>query len=266
MQRKPDPFERLLISSDHHAWFLDKPSWKIFLQVCEDYHPDRVILNGDILDCASISEHVKKIEVYNSDVLEEYTFDEELAIAQREIFAPLRKALGKDPKILMRLGNHEMRFLHPNRANAQALAEIIETCRKRRSEHLEDLLKLDKYGATLSYKSVDVLYNTFSVIHGVKTGPGAPKANLLRYGSGTSGHDHRANCFTQVVRNSLNGWWTSGCMRKIKNVEYLPFGDQPDWANAFLSLTINKNTGHFFCKTHFIIDGQCEFNGKIYTA
>ena len=50
------------------------------------------------------------------------------------------------------------------------------------------------------------------------------------------------------------------------NVEYFAHGDQPDWVNAFLSLTLHKNTGKFFCKTHFIIGGQCEFNGQFLSA
>jgi hypothetical protein len=42
--------------------------------------------------------------------------------------------------------------------------------------------------------------------------------------------------------------------------------DKPDWTNGFLSLTINKNTRVFFCKTHLIVNGQCKFGGRIYSA
>lgn len=262
--RGSDGWERILIASDLHSVFLDKRCWDIFLQVCRDYQPDRVILNGDTLDCTSISEHVRKIEAHSPEVLEDYSFGYELDFTYDHILKPLRKAVGKG-KIQLRLGNHSIRFLRPNRANAHALAEIHETCVKRRATQLEDLMKLDKVGASLSYNAVDVLYGTFTLIHGVKTGGGAAKANLLRYGSGTSGHSHRANSFTQVMHNQLQGWWESCCLRTIKNVEYLPHGDQPDWANGFLSLTINKQ-GTFFCKTHLIVGYKCEFNGKIYSA
>lgn len=265
-KRITDGWERVLIFSDCHSTFLNRTAWKIFLQVCETYRPDRVIGNGDTLDCSSISDHVHKVSLYNPEVLADYSFAYELDFTYSEILKPLRKAIGPKAKFQLRLGNHSMRFLRPNRANATALSEIIEVCTKRGATRLEDLMKLDKVDATLSYNGVDVLYRTFTLIHGVKTGPGAAKANLLRYGSGSSGHDHRANSFTQVMQGTLQGWWTSGCMRTIDKIEYLPHGDKPDWANAFVSLVIHRNTGHFFAKTHFIIDGKCEFNGQVYCS
>jgi hypothetical protein len=53
-------------------------------------------------------------------------------------------------------------------------------------------------------------------------------------------------------------------MRTTDRIEYLHHGDKPDWANAFLALTINKNTGYFFCRPHFIVDGQCEVGGQLF--
>lgn len=265
---KSDHWERLLIFSDTHSVFLDRKAWKVFLQVCEDYKPDRVIGNGDIIDCVGISEHAHKLSSHNPELVDDFPFAYELDFTRKEILEPLRKAVGPKCKIELRLGNHEMRFIRPNRANATALADILDTCVKRRATRLEDLLRLDspKIKATLSYSASDTLYGTFTIIHGVKTNAGAAKANLLRYGSGTSGHSHRANSHTQVMQGKLQGWFESGTMRTIKNIEYLPHGDQADWANAFLSLTINRNTGTFFCKTHYIISGTCEYNGKLYKA
>jgi len=169
---------------------------------------------------------------------------------------------------LIRLGNHEWRFIRPNLANAAALSDILDTCIRRKATTLEDLLRLSspKINAKLSYRALDTLYGTFNIIHGVKTNAGDAKANLLRYGSGTSGHSHRGNSFVQKMRGHLAGWWESSCLRTIENVEYLPHGDSPDWCNGFLSLTINRRTGTFFCKSHFIIGGQCEFNGKLYST
>jgi hypothetical protein len=258
-------WERILIASDCHSVFLDRRAWNVFLAVCESARPDRVILNGDVMDCTSISDHARRVELFNPDVLEDYSFDAEIAFTHERILKPLRKAIGR-AKLELRLGNHEMRFLRPNKANPAALAEIVKTCTKRRATRLEELLKLDKLAATLSYNHVDELYGTFTLIHGVKFSANAAHQNLLRYGSGTSGHSHRANCHTQAMRRDLQGWWESGCMRSCKNVEYLPHGDVPDWANAFLSLTINRRTGVFFCKTHFIIQGATEFNGQVFRA
>jgi hypothetical protein len=263
---RSDQWERIAIASDLHPFFLCKPSWKLFLGICTENKFDRVILNGDFLDCTSISSHASKINLFNSEVLQDYSFDDELSLTMNEVLRPLRKAIEK-AKLDLRLGNHEMRFLRPDRANPKALAEILETCVKRRATRLEDLLQLDKFQARLSYNAVDVLYKTFTLSHGVKTSAGAAKANLSKYGSGSSGHSHRINSHRQLMHGTVEGWWESGCMRTFKKgVEYLPHGDIPDWANGFLSLTINKNTRKFFCKSHDIIGGEAEFNGVIYKA
>lgn len=123
-----------------------------------------------------------------------------------------------------------------------------------------------KIRATLSYNAVDVLYGTFTLIHGVKTNAGAAKANLLRYGCGSSGHSHRGNVAGQRMKGIPAEWYESCCLRTIDNVEYLPHGDSPDWVQGFLSLTIKKATGKFFCKKHLIINGECEFNGQLFSA
>lgn len=265
-RKKTDQWERILIFSDTHSVFLDRKAWKVFLQVCEAYQPDRVIGNGDTIDCVGISEHASKLALHSPETLDDFPFDYELDFTFNEILRPLRKAVGRSCKIDLRLGNHEWRFIRPNRANAKALAEILDVCAKRGATKLEDLLKLDKIDATLSYNGVDVLYDSFVLVHGKSTSPTAAKFNLDKYGCGTSGHSHRANSFTKYARGNLQGWWESGTLRTTKNVEYLVHGDQPDWVNAFLSLTINRNTGRFFCHTHYIIGGQCEFNGQLFSA
>ena len=124
----------------------------------------------------------------------------------------------------MRLGNHETRYLRIAEANAQALVQLLKTMRKNRSLYLEDILSLDVFKIRLSYNPEDVLYDTFTIIHGVKTAKTAAKQNLFMYGSGTSGHTHRMNCHTEVMRGKIQGWWESGCLRTTKNIEYLPFG------------------------------------------
>jgi hypothetical protein len=116
--------------------------------------------------------------------------------------------------------------------------------------------------ATLSYNGVDVLYRNFTLVHGIKTGQGAAKANLLQYGSGMSEHTHWANSWSQVLNGRLQAWLESGCMRTIDNIEYLPHGDKPDWANSFVSLTIHRETGTFFAKTNSSSGGSASSMGR----
>lgn len=256
-------WRRILIASDLHGPYLDKLAYRAFLAVATEMEWDHCYLNGDIADFSQISSHPKKIGGYEREFRDDISLDEEIHIVREDIFRPLRKALKKTP-ITMRLGNHDYRWLTVAESNPDALTKIVKAMRKCKSLYLEDIFQMDKFGVQLSYNAVDVLYGTYTLIHGVKTGQGAAKANLLRYGSGTSGHSHRANCYTTVMHGKIQGWWESGCLRTTKNVEYLPMGDRPDWSQAFLELTINAKTGDFFCFPHFVINGRVDFWGKVY--
>lgn len=256
---------RYLICSDLHGHYIDKEAFNVFLRVVKEGKWDKIIINGDLADLSQISKHDKNVGSFNREFRDEVPLTEEILFIRREILYPLRKAAGKTP-IMLRLGNHETRFLQVAESNGTGLAELLKSMKKLKSLYLEEILDLNHYGIRLSYNAVDVLHGTFTLIHGVKCSAGASKANLLRYGSGTSGHSHRANSFTQVMGGKLQGWFESGCLRTVKNVEYLPLGDRPDWAHAYLTLTINQQTGHFFCKTHYIIDGKTEFQGSILAA
>jgi hypothetical protein len=117
-------WKRILIFSDVHSVFVDNKAWKIFLQVVEDYKADEVWSNGDLLDCVGISEHVHKLALHSPEVIDDFPFGYEIDFTRTQLLEPLRKAMGPKAKLVLRLGNHEWRFLRPNRANAKALAEI----------------------------------------------------------------------------------------------------------------------------------------------
>jgi hypothetical protein len=257
-------WEKILIGSDIHAWFMDYRAWDIFLGIAGCQKWDRVILNGDTLDCANISQHADDIDLHNPDVLSSYSLEEEFGMAENHIFRKLRKAVGKNTKILNRLGNHEWRFIRPKKSNKSALGNILEFQNKKGKQKIHELLNLDKYDVDMSYNAKDKLYGTFTVVHGVKTTAYAARANLLKYMSGCSGHSHRMNKWTQRIGGHVQGWWESGCLRTVENIEYLPHGDEADWSQGFLTLYINRNSGRFFCTPHFIHPWGCEFNGILY--
>lgn len=252
---------RVLIGSDLHGHLLSKPAFRCFLGAASIKKWDLCILNGDVLNFDQLSKHDKHVGTFRREFVDEVGMVEEIAFTQREIFHPLREALG-DSRIVMRLGNHETRWLKVATSNPTAMAEMLKTMRRTNSTHLEDVLNLDKWGIKLSYNGIDRLFSKFTIIHGVKTSPGAAKQNLQRYGSGTSGHSHRMLCHTGVMHGTLEGWWESGCLCKT-DADYRPHGDLNDWAPGFLTLTINRKTGRFFCNPHFVINGQCEVDGQL---
>ena len=256
-------FERVLILSDLHGPFLDSRCWKIVLNVIGDWKPDTIILNGDVADFSQISRHDRKIRFKGGEYDVPWDLYEEIMFIRHQILDPLRKAAGK-AKIIFRKGNHEQRWDDIAASNPGALEEMLVTARRLQSFELPDILQFKKFVITYDPKPIMLLHDLFTVIHGVKTSKMAPRDNLRLFGSGTSGHTHRLGVWTDVMHGKLQGWFESGCLRNIDDVEYLPFGSAPDWGNGFLTLYINKK--RFFCNTHMIIGRQCVFNGKTYTA
>lgn len=261
---KGSDWQHILIASDLHGCYLDRQSYSVFLGVCSSFAWDHCFLNGDVCDFTQLSSHDKKVGKYQRSFQDDFTLDEELHFIRNDIFKPLRKALGKT-KITMRLGNHDSRYLSIAENNPSALAELLKTMRKHESIHLEDVLALDKFGIDLSYNAEDTLFDSFTLVHGVKTTKNVAKQNLATYGSGTSGHSHRMGCYTETQRGKVQGWWESGCLRTTKNIEYLPFGSRVDWSQGFLELHINRN-GEFHCIPHFIINGRTWMNGQLFSA
>jgi predicted phosphodiesterase len=261
--KRVDGYQKILIASDLHGPFLDRRCYKLFLNVVDDFCPDMIILNGDVADFSQISSHDRKIRMRGREFQEEVGLDEELFMIQTEIFRPLRLA-APTCKIIMRKGNHDVRWELIAETNREALAQMMKTMRKNRSLYLEDVLGLPRFKIEMDHRPIMRLTESFTLIHGVKTNKMVAKANLLRFGSGTSGHTHRMGTWTEIMHGQLQSWNESGCLRTIDDIEYLPFGDKPDWANGFLDLRINFSTGKFFCTPHFIIKNECEFHGKIY--
>lgn len=264
----PQGFERWAVISDLHSIFLDERAFSVFLQVYKDNDFDRLCVNGDLLDFPTISEHAQKIEAFNPQIISGYKLQDEIDFTIERILQRLYRARPKTP-ILVRLGNHEERFIRPNQANARALGEILDANRRRGTTRLEELLRLKDFNAKLSYNGVDRIHGSFTFIHGVSTVPSAPVQNLRKYGSGTSGHSHRGNSFIETYFGGVRGWWESFCLRTTENVEYLPRGAVANWQHGFLTLDI-RPTGLFFCQSHIIVKTtkaySCLYNGQLYQA
>jgi hypothetical protein len=221
------------------------------------------VINGDICDFPSLSEHKQRIAQLHPRILDSYSIEDEIDFVKEGILAPLHKTKPNVP-ILVRIGNHESRFINPSKENARALSDILLASRWTKSTQLEDMLDLRKFNAKISYNGVDRIHGTFTLVHGIQTSEGAPRNNLKKYGCGTSGHSHRANSYLESHIDGVRGWWESGCLRSIRDIEYLPHGEIPNWQQAFLTLAI-RPSGWFSCQTHLIVDGKCLFNGTLYS-
>lgn len=245
MKRLDDDYTKVAVVSDLHGEFLDKKAWELFLQIYKDRDYDQLVLNGDTLDFPTISRFANKILSTHPETFHGYSIDRELDFVEEEILQPLHEARPDTP-ILMRLGNHEERFVHPTKGNSNAIEQILETSRRKGATTLEDLLNLEDYNAEMSYNAVDVLQNKLAIVHGTWLSKNRCEKLLAEYGmSGTSGHSHKMFSATQnVYKKPSLQWQESGCMRKTTDVEYQIPGTVNDWQQGFVEAWIKAREIH----------------------
>ncbi len=264
-------WNRSLVVSDIHGCHVEKRAWKVFLDVCSDGcegRPwDAVYLNGDTCDMSQLAKFDKKgggmISKNNED--DDITLEEEIFYIKTSIFTPLRKALGEKTKIVFRLGNHDFRFKTVSETKPEALMTLLKTMRKHKSLYLEDILELDAYGIEYDDKDMRTLFDCYTITHGWKTNKTCAEWYLTRLGSGTSGHTHKATVAARVMKGRSEFWHESGCMCKIMNVPYLPYGTLPEWTQGFVSVVIDTESKRPFPQFHLIDDQfKCRFNNIVY--
>lgn len=258
---------RVLICSDIHGVLVDSPSFNCLLEVLRDNKFDEVVLNGDVIDLPYLSKHDKRL-IEEGD-LKNYSEVSEIEFAKKNILRPLREAT--NARIVYRLGNHEERITSPKILSTTQLGRLAILTHHYNSVKLDEMLELEKIGIEYDPNPIRKYFGgIFNLVHGLSLAQGAPKKNIYMYmSSGSSGHSHRLNSTYLTNFDNPYVWVESGCLRKTKEVEYLPTAIVPDWQNGFADVTFDLSRGddnvRFFAKTYPIINGATEYNGKIYT-
>lgn len=267
---KIDRWQRYLIASDLHSYCLDKRAWTIFLGVasdgCEGRAWDCVILNGDTCDFASLARFDRSGGgvMKRSELGDDFTLEEEILCIQTDIFRPLRKAAAKAP-IIFRNGNHEQRWERVTTSKPEALMSLLKTMKKRNSFYLPDILELQKYGIQYDEKETMKLHDCYTLTHGWRTNKTCAEYYLQRFGSGTSGHTHKASVAQKVLQGKLETWMESGCLCRIKDVSYLQYGAHPDWTQGYLTVVIDTKYKRAYPQFHAIDDAyRSRFNAIVY--
>jgi hypothetical protein len=119
-------FEKIVVFGDAHVPNIDRKAWKLLLRFIDDFAPDRIIINGDFLDCAEISKFQRVPGLK--------TFHEEMDEAKL-LLQELRQH--HSGQIQWISGNHEFRLRSYIIRNAPYLYGLIS---------IPELLMLDKLG------------------------------------------------------------------------------------------------------------------------
>lgn len=210
----------VLIASDAHYWPGDPTvCHRAFVKFCKEYKPAVVILNGDVVDLASISRHPP------IGWEKHPTVQEEIETAQDRLHE-IESAAYKARKIWT-LGNHDQRY-------ETRLATLAPEFARVHGVHLRDHFPL------WEPCWVCVINNDVEVKHRFKGGQNNRHNSTLWAGRNiVVGHDHcpRVNGFTD--RNGTRYEVNSGCLADANHRAFLDYteGSSKNWRSAFCMLT-----------------------------
>jgi predicted phosphodiesterase len=233
---------KALILSDLHIPHHDVKAIELALQYGIDNRADLILLNGDIIDCYSLSMYEKdpKLRDFPAEVR-----------ATKFFLAGLRKRF-PNAQMVWRWGNHCERFEKYMRMKAPDLLGLPEF-------EWESIFGLKEYDISLIKDKRVVRLGKLNTLHGheLPTGISSPvnpsRGLFLRTKcSAICGHWHQASSHSEKnLEQKVITTWSTGCLCNL-HPQYRPLNL---WAHGFAFVEIDKNGG-FQVENKRIIDGR----------
>lgn len=215
----------ILVGSDAHYWPGDPtPAHRAFVRACKTLKPDFVVMNGDILDGATISRHPPIGWESRPTLIDELDVVKE-RLAEIE-------AAAKGAERIWTLGNHDGRF-------ETKLAGVAPEYAKVHGVHLKD-----------HFPGWRPCWSTWigeAVIkHRMRGGVYAARNNTLNAGKTVfTGHDHRLTCMVFSDYNGMRFGVTTGTLANPYGPQFTDYTEDGvrDWQSGFASQRIRKGRG-----------------------
>jgi len=262
--------ELVAIVSDFHAPYHDPKLLEKCEQLLLENQPDRLIINGDLVDFPTVGRHRKTTLNCTASA-------NECIQAGGEILARLRAAVPDDCQVQMIPGNHEgwlSAFL------IDRAGEAYDLCVSGSNEpvwSLKTLLRLEQLGIELVgsedqwQHAVIRLTDLLVVRHGLSIRAGSAAsvlANMLKSDYATiTGHTHRMGLATKAL------WRSNGKHKIVQGAEiggmfkmptsptdWPTYTVNPDWQPGFATVEIEHAAGF---DGHFSIDLASFQNGTL---
>jgi len=219
----------IVVASDLHIPFHDRKALCLLRQFLEKEQPESFVLNGDIVDCYSLSRFDKDPKRTEGGIQKE--FDTAISI--------LKWIMDVIPntKVFYIKGNHEDRFSR----SVMSIPGLVSL----RKLTFPDMIGLEDLGITYVNKHLKRYGVLFK--HGELLGMYPAARELQKEAcSGTSGHAHRCQVFFKTVRNGTITWMSTGHMSDIEQMDYIRY--LADWQQGFGVIHIN-NASHTMMMT-----------------
>lgn len=257
----------VLVGSDFHSQFCDPFALRVFLEAAAWTQPDVVVLNGDVVDFASISRHRKLPGHFHWNLQDEIDWS-------RRFFGEVRAAC-PNSTILFVIGNHEYRLVNYLADTAPELASL-------RTLNFNALFGLEEFEVGLVCRSNflapyssqrkqelsenwHVIGDAYVVTHGTSCAKIASAAQLDRFQkSGTSGHTHRPQLFTGNSLGTGPLSWMSTPMMASHAVGRDYVAEPSAWQMGFGRAVIHA--GRVSQQLVLVHSEWAEFSGRVWNV
>lgn len=231
-----------LVLADIHYPFHDRSALMATLEFGRKQEPNLVLLNGDTMDCFSISR-------WETDPRER-DFKGELK-ATREFLTMLRKGFPK-ARIIFKLGNHEERYESYMFCKAPEMLGVEDF-------ELRNLLRLKDNDIEEVRDKRPIRLGILNVLHGheyrfaISNPVNAARGLFLRCKAyAMCGHFHqRSEHSEKNVEQRQIATWSTGCLCQLHQ-RYAPLNN---WVHGFAIVRVEKD-GKFHVKNAFVSGGQ----------
>jgi len=241
------PFEikqsRILIISDLHFPYQNNEAITLALDYGKEKKVDCILINGDLIDFATISRHEKDWRSRN--VVQEFE-------AVKSFFKTLRDHFPQT-KIVYKYGNHDERYEKYLYAKAPEIFDMPEF-------QLEIILKLGELKIDIVKDKRPIIVGKLTVLHGHELfgmgGVNPARATFTKTMEDTLvGHYHRTSSHSEpTMNNRLINVHSQGCLCEMHPL----FAPINKWNLGFAYVELNIKTGEYFLENKKIV------NNKVY--
>lgn len=234
-----------------HVPFHNKTLHEGVIKLMEDNKFDGLILNGDFLDCNSLSGHDKgKFTVEPGLTLEkEYT-------AGKEAMDELLDFLPTESLKVYLYGNHEDRW---NRymADMQQAKTPIPSPAEGLGLEARGFRTIESWGS-----GYITLGEHLDILHGIYYNSHCAKTHIDRFrGSVLFAHTHRIQSYIEGRTGGFNIGWGGDLSSRAFN--YADRGVKASWQNGFAIVNIDEQ-GNYYVNQIICIDGHFYYGNKRY--
>lgn len=239
----------ILVASDCHFWPGDKSTaFRAFVRACREFSPKFVVMNGDVVDGATISRHAPINWEERPSVAAELE-------ACKDRLGEIADAAG-GAKRYWTMGNHDQRFEARLAAVAPEYANV-------HGIHLKDHFAAWEPCWSL-WINDDVV-----IKHRYKGGIHATHNNAMWAGKSIiTGHLHSLKV-TPISDYSINTRFgvDTGTLADVYGPQFEYMEDNVrNWRSGFAVLTFYRSKLLWPELVHVLGDGQVEFRGKVYSV